>query len=484
MTELTLVKDRTVARTGRHPASSREVLIIVCAGVVLASLDLFIVNVALPQIARDLGATNLGELSWVLNGYAIVYASLLVFFGRLADQHRRDRGFLLGVAVFTAASAACAASTSVAMLVGFRLVQAAGAALLTPTSLGLVLATTEPERRHGAVRAWTATGGLAAALGPVVGGLLVAVDWRLVFLVNVPVGIAALVVGWRRLPAVPGQHTQRPDPVGVLLATAGVGAVTFGLVKGSDWGWGSLAIEGTLTGAAVIIALFVLHCMYSRSPLIQPSLFRSRAFTGASLVAIFFSAAFGAMLLSVVLWEQGAWGWSALEAGLAIAPGPLMVPIISFVVAGRLIARFGPALVITAGILAFAGGVLWWALGVEVTPDYASGILGGMLLAGIGVGLTLPTMMATASASLPPQSFATGAAVINMIRQTGLALGVAILVAVLGTGSHHGAGDIERFRLGWQVTSLVALAGVVPALVLLRQKRAATAPLTVPARAA
>ncbi len=205
-------------------SSPRQVLIIVCAGVVLASLDLFIVNVALPQIARDLGASNLGQLSWVLNGYAIVYASLLVFFGRLADHYRRDRGFLLGVAIFTVASAACAASTSVGMLIGFRLVQAAGAALLTPTSLGLVLAVYRPERRHGAVRAWTATGGMAAAIGPVVGGLLVAASWRWVFLVNVPIGIIALVVGWRRLPHLPAQKTKPPDPLGVVLVTAGVGA--------------------------------------------------------------------------------------------------------------------------------------------------------------------------------------------------------------------------------------------------------------------
>src|SRR6202049_2341292 len=208
-------------RAGSARSATRsppEVLIIVCDGVVLASLDLFIVNVALPQIARDLRASNLSELSWVLNGYAIVYASLLVFFGRLADRHRRDRSFLLGVAVFTVASAACAISSSVAMLVAFRLVQAAGAALLTPTSLGLVLASYEPERRHGAVRAWTATGGLSAAVGPVVGGLLVSASWRWVFLVNVPVGITALVVGWRRLPPVPGHRTERPDPLGVVLA--------------------------------------------------------------------------------------------------------------------------------------------------------------------------------------------------------------------------------------------------------------------------
>src|SRR5438270_11212981 len=190
----------------RGSASPQLVLVIVCAGVVLASLDLFIVNVALPQMAVDfhVGADGLADLSWVLNAYAIVYAALLVLFGRLADRYRRDRGFLVGVAVFVAASAACAAASSLPMLVAFRVLQAAGAALLTPTSLGLILATFPPERRHGAVRAWTAVGGLAAALGPAVGGILVAASWRWVFLVNVPIGLAALFAGWRLLPHVPG----------------------------------------------------------------------------------------------------------------------------------------------------------------------------------------------------------------------------------------------------------------------------------------
>ena len=449
---------------------------LVCAGVVLASLDLFIVNVALPRIAQDLGAANLSELSWVLNGYAIVYASLLVFFGRLADRYRRDRAFLLGVAVFTVASAACAASTSVAMLVGFRLVQAAGAALLTPTSLGLVLASYEPERRQGAVRAWTAVGGLAAAIGPVVGGLLVAASWRWVFLVNVPIGIVALAVGWRRLPAVPGHAIERPDPLGVVLVTAGVGLLTFGLVKGPSWGWGSAQTGLVLAGAVILLALFVLHCLRSRAPLVHPELFRSRRFTGASVVAIFFSTAFAAMLLSIVLWEQGVWGWSPLRAGLAIAPGPLMVPLTAFLVAGRLIRRFGPAVVMGLGSLVFAAGVAWWALAATTAPDYVSGILGGMILGGAGVGLTLPTMMSTAAGSLPPQSFATGSGVINMIRQTGLALGVAVLVAVLGTDGTHGTAPLAAFQHAWWVTAAIAVAGVVPALVLLRPARPAAAP--------
>src|ERR1700683_1365630 len=188
-----LSQPATGTRSGRRgsPATPPQVLLIVCAGVVLASLDLFIVNVALPSIARDFHGSGLGELSWVLNGYAIVYASLLVLFGRFADRYPREYGFLVGVAVFPVASAACAAATSVGMLVAFRLVQAAGAALLTPTSLGLVLATNDPEHRAGAVRSWTAVGGVSAALGPVIGGLLVAASWRWVFLVNVPVGVAA-----------------------------------------------------------------------------------------------------------------------------------------------------------------------------------------------------------------------------------------------------------------------------------------------------
>jgi EmrB/QacA subfamily drug resistance transporter len=449
--------------TRRQPETSSpaRVLVIVCAGVVLASLDLFIVNVALPQIARDLHTSSLSELSWVLNGYAIVYASLLVFFGRLADRYRRDRGFLLGAAVFTLASAACAASTSVGMLIGFRLVQAAGAALLTPTSLSLVLASYAPERRSGAVRVWTATGGLAAALGPVAGGLLVAASWRWVFLVNVPIGVAAVVAGWRLLPAVPGHETERPDPLGVILATGGIGLLTFGLVK-----WGSAAAAPALAGAVVLIALFAVHTLKSRTPLIHPSLFRSRAFTGASLVALFFSAGFGAMLLSIVLWEQDVWGWSALRTGLAIAPGPLMVPLLGLAVAGRLIKRYGPAPVMITGCVLFGGGVCCWAGLATVRPDYWPGVLIGMILTGAGVGLTLPTMMATAASSLPPASFGTGSAVVNMIRQTGIALGVAVLVAVLG--GHPG---LSSFRAGWWVTAALAFAAIIPALGLLARRR-------------
>jgi EmrB/QacA subfamily drug resistance transporter len=437
--------------------------VIVCAGVVLASLDLFIVNVALPQMGRDfrLRGGALADLSWVLNGYAIVYAALLVLFGRLAERYRRERGFLLGVAVFVAASAACGAARSLPMLVAFRVAQAAGAALLTPTSLGLILATFPPERRQSAVRAWTAVGGLAAALGPVIGGLLVAASWRWVFFVNVPIGLIALAVGWRRLPHVAGQRGPRPDALGAVLVTGGIGALSLGLVNGGAWGWTNERTIASLVLAAAALALFTAHLARHRNPLIDRALFRLQPFTGASVVALLFSAAFGAMLLSRVLWAQDVWHWSALVTGLSIAPGPLMVPLFSFLVAGRLTARFGAGPVIAAGSTIFAAGAAWWALAIGMRPDYAGEMLGGMLLTGIGVGLTLPTLMATGASSLPPHAFATGSAVVNMLRQVGLAIGVAALIAVIGAPRSPLATLIAYEHATWMVAAIAFVGGMV-----------------------
>lgn len=341
-------------------ASPNQVLAIVCVATCLANLDLFVVNVGLPNIARDFGDASLDGLSWILNGYAIAYAALLVFFGRLAERHRRDLSFLASVVLFTAASAACAAARSVEALVAFRVVQAAGAALMTPTSLGLLLATFPAEKRAGAVRTWTAIGGFAAALGPMIGGLLVTVSWRWIFTINVPIGLIAILAGIRMLPKVSGHDAPRPNPWAAMLVTGGIAALTFGIVKANDWGWRSPAIVASLASSAVLLAAFTLHCLRSANPFVDPALFRVRPFTGAALVFATFSTAFGAMLLSIALWQQTAWGWSALKTGLAIAPGPLLVPITSLLFAKRLISRFGAAAVAGAGVGFFATGPLLW----------------------------------------------------------------------------------------------------------------------------
>ena len=295
------------------------------------------------------------------------------------------------------------------MLVAFRIVQAVGAALLTPTSLSLILATAAPERRASSVRAWTAIGGLAAGLGPVAGGLLIAASWRWVFFVNVPVGLLAIVIGWRRLPAVPGHPVPRPDALGAALITAGVALLTLGLVEGNNWGWGSGRVLGALAASIVLLAGFVAHTARNSNPLIDPSLFRVRAFRGASTVSLLFSTAFGAMLLSVVLWMQTVWGWSPLHAGLAFAPGPLLVPVFAFLVTARAIPRFGAGRVIGVGATVYAAGAFWWALRTGIHPNYLGEVLPGTILTGAGVGLTLPTFMAAGTSALPPQSFATTA---------------------------------------------------------------------------
>ncbi len=463
---------KNVSQTRRSDASPRLVLVVVCAGVVLASLDLFIVNLALPSIARDLHQSSLGSLSWVLNGYSIVYASLLVLLGRLAERRQRDLAFLLGVLIFTASSAACAAAPSLTVLVVFRVIQAAGAALLTPTSLSLVLATTSEAKRAGSVRTWTAVGGIAAGLGPVIGGLLVATSWRLVFLVNVPVGIVALAVGWRRLPSVPGRQVPAPDVLGALFVTLGVGALSLGLVEANSWGWGSAGVVGSLAAAMVLLGGAAAHTLRNRNPLLDPQLFRVRTFSGSSVVGLLFSVAFGAMLLSVVLWMQDVWGWSALKAGLAFAPGPLLVPVFTFFVASRAIPKLGPGRVIALGSTIYVLGNLWWATRIGLTPDYVTGVLPGTLFTGAGVGLTLPTFMAAGAASLPPESFATGSAALNMVRQVGLAIGVAMLIAVLGS-DHGGEQALHAFRHGWLAIAGFALSSALAGPVLLRQRRLA-----------
>ena len=466
--------------TRRRDASALLVLLIVSAGFSLATLDLFIVNVALPNIAHDFGSAGLGDLSWVLNGYAIVFAALLVVFGRLADRFPREYGFLLGVAVFTVASALCAVANDTLALVVFRIVQAAGAALMTPTSLSMVLATSSGEQRDSNVRAWTAISGLMAALGPVVGGLLVAISWRWVFVVNIPFGIAVLVFGWMRLPHVRGERIPYPDALGAALVTAGVALLTLGLVKGDDWGWGSAKTIDVLVGSVALIGLFVLHCLRDKNPLIDRALFRRRSFTGASIVATVYSVAFGGFLLSLVLWFQNVWHWSALHTGFAIAPGPFLVLPTALLLTERLIARFGAGLVIAIGASLFALGAGWCALFAGLRPDYFADMFPGLVIVGLGVGLTLPTIMASATSELPPENFATGSAVVNMLRQVGLAIGVAILVAVLGTPSSTPA-VLDAFDRAWLVIGAFAAAAALASLAILGVRRAA--PYSPPTRA-
>ena len=235
----------------------------------------------------------------------------------------------------------------------------------------------------------------------------------------------------------------------------------------NDWGLGSPGIGLSLAASGLCLALFVRHCLRSSNPFVDPALFRIRQFTGATLVMAPYSIAFGAMLFSVAVWEQAAWGWSALQTGLAIAPGPFLVPITSLLLAGRLIARFGVAYTVTAGIVLFVTGLALWASFMGLEPNVGILIL-GMVTSGIGVGLTFPTLMGVSAASLPPSAFATGSAVINMIRQAALAVGVAIFVAVVASPASPAA-RVAAFHRGWWIMAAVTALGLIPTLVLIRK---------------
>ncbi|RAY12321.1 MFS transporter [Actinomadura craniellae] len=419
----------------------------------MSNLDVFIVNVALPEIGRYFPDASLASLSWVLNAYAVVFAALLVPAGNFADRVGARGVYLSGIVVFTAASAACALAPDVWSLVAARVVQAFGAALLLPSSLGLLLAASPPERRMSMVRAWTAISGLAVALGPVFGGLLTGIDWHWAFLVNVPIGIAALVVGWRVLPRVPARDLPRPDLFGAAMLTVAIAALALGLVRSEDWGWLSAGTLGSLAVALVLLAGFVLRSARHEAPVLPLSMLRLPAFAPATLANILFSVAFAGMLLSVALWCQQVWDWSPLQTGLAIAPGPLMVPALAMT-SGSYIRRWGAGPIAFVGSLTFAAGIAWWYALMEPGGGYVTGMLPGMLLTGVGVGLTLPTLIGAAVSAVPPQSFSTGSGVVTMARQIGMVLGVALLVVAMG-GSDELA---SAFDAGWLATLAAAVA--------------------------
>ncbi|MFN8202400.1 MAG: DHA2 family efflux MFS transporter permease subunit [Solirubrobacteraceae bacterium] len=430
-------------------------------GLFMASLDLFIVNLAFPDLARSFGGASLQDLSWVLNGYAIVFAALLVPAGRIADRVGRKRVFLLGLVAFSLASALCAAAPSVGALVGARVLQAAGGAMMIPTTLGLVLAAFPPERRAPAIGVWSAVGGVAAALGPPIGGLLIQLSWHWIFLVNVPTGLIAAAIGWRVLDEVRAPEDGRPDLLGAAMLALGIGLLTLGIVKGPDWGWADGRDVAALAAATAFVAAFVLRCARHRAPVIELSLLRVRSFALANLTALVFFAGFGAMLLAGVLLLTELWGYSTLRAGFALAPGPLTAAAFA-VPAGRLGGRIGPRRVTAAGGALFAASFAWLLVAVHARPDYAGSFLPAFMLGGAGVGLSLGTLPAAAAAELPPSRFATGTAVFSMARQLGSAIGVAVFVALLGDAA--GVDLLEGLRRGWWLCLATGSAAAILAL--------------------
>jgi EmrB/QacA subfamily drug resistance transporter len=435
-----------------------QVLAVTSVGVFMSFLDVTIVNIAFPDIRASFPDTSLAHLSWIINAYAIVFAAALVPAGRLADRFGRRRFFFLGVVVFLAASVLCGAAGSVDLLIAGRAVQALGAAMLVPASLALVLPEFPLEKRATATALWGATGAVAAATGPALGGLLVGwQSWRWVFFVNLLIGLPALIPARRILRESHEPGSSLPDALGAVLLTAGVGALALGIVQGPSWGWSSARVIGAFVVSAASLVLFLVRSSRHPAPVIELSLFKVRSFAVANAGGFVFALGFYALLLCNVLFLTGVWGYSIVKAGVAVTPGPLMAAL-SAPIGGRLSDRFGQRVVAVPGGLVFAAGALLFATTLDTSSAYATAFLPATILTGIGVGLSFAAFGSAAVAELPRDRFATGGAINNTFRQIGAALGISTLIAVLGPAAGV---DISHFHRAW---ALMAITGGVSGL--------------------
>src|SRR6188472_4045717 len=447
--------------TTRVPPS--RVLLVASFGAFLAFLDATIVNVAFPSIRESFSDTTIGQLSWVLNAYNIVFAASLILCGRLTDLVGRRRSFVAGVAVFTVASAACGLAPSVELLILARVFQAFGAAMLVPASLALVIAAFPPERRAHAIGVWGASAAVAAGVGPPIGGALVQLGgWRWAFLVNLPFGLVAVWAARHELveSRAPGRRVM-PDLVGAALLVVSLALLNLAIIKGGDWGWTSPEVIGSFIGAAIALVLFVVSSRRHRAPMLDPTLLRLRSFDLGSAATVAAGFGFYAYLLTNVLWLQYVWGYDVLEAGLALVPGAVVAALVAARL-GPLAERVGYRVLVVPGALVWAGAYLWYHQRVGLTPAFWAEWLPGQVLSGIGVGATLPLLGSAALAAVPGGRYATASALVSSARQLGGVLGVSILVLIVGNPT--GPGVVAALRDGWML-SIVAF--VLVALVAL-----------------
>jgi EmrB/QacA subfamily drug resistance transporter len=462
------------ASTHRRLSPTAAAVAVLSLGVLMSSLDLFIVNLAFPYIGADFGGTSVAALSWVLNAYTIVFAATLVPAGRFADRVGRLRIFAAGLLLFTVGSALCGIAPEIVTLISARVVQAVGAGMMVPTSLSLVLAVVPAADRARAIGSWSAIGALGAGLGPVVGGLLVQANWRLVFWVNVPIGLVALWLAKRLVPESrdPNAHP-RPDVLGAVLLAASVGLLALALVKAPDWGWTSAQVIGFVALALLGMVAVVVHSSRHPAPVIEVPLLRLRTFSGSYGAAVLYYAGFSGFVLNGVEFLTGQWHYSAIKAGLAIAPGPLTVLPFARFVAPRLAVRLGGAgRVAILGAAVNAGSQLLWLSQMHADPSYAADLLPAQIIGGMGVGLAIPSLLGAGMSEVPPAWFATGSGILSMARQVGSVLGVAALVGVL-SGSHAGL-SMSDYRHGVElIIGFFVAAAVLAAATLARNARVA-----------
>lgn len=429
MASLSSAEDRPAALPSPWP-----VFWIASVAVFLVSLDTTMLYAAFESITASFPGASAADMSWVLNAYTVVYAAMLIPAGGIADTHGRKKVFLIGVTLFLAASAACGLAGSVPWLVGARIAQAIGAALLTPASLSMVLGAFPQSKRAVAVSLWGAVGALAAALGPSLGSLVIAsVGWPWAFFINLPLGAISIWKGASllkeaRLPVGSRRHV---DGVGMALLIVAVGSIALAIVQLESPHWTKPELAMVALLGVVALGSFVAWARVAKSPLVHLELFRNRTYSSVNIATLAFGMAFSMMFFAFFFYMRGVWHYSLPLAGLAITPGPLLVMPVA-ILSGRLAGRIGHRPLLVGGALVYAASGLWFLLVPGAEPAYLTHWLPGLMLSGIGVGMTLPSLAAAAVNKLPPDQYAVGSAVNQATRQIGSVMGVAITVLLLG----------------------------------------------------
>ena len=413
---------------GENAREKVIVLLTMCFALAMAMLDNTVVNIALPTIQRRLNAT-VSDLQWIIDGYVLVFASLLLTGGILGDRYGRKKMFLTGLAIFTLASLGCGLSASGTQLIAFRALQGVGAALLMPGTLSILTVTFPPEERARAIGLWAGVSGLALALGPTLGGWIVEQGgWETVFFINVPIGVIAFAVAWRTVRESVSVETRHLDLPGLALGTGGLFTLTYGLIEANQRGWSDGLIVGSLVTAAVLLVGFVIWEHRSPRAMMPLTFFRIPAFSAGNAVAFSVSLGMFSIFLFVTLYMQAIRGYTPLQAGVRFLPMTLMI-IVSAPTAGHIAQRIGPRIPMTYGLTMVSAGLFGLTFIQPDTPFWVLAIL--FVMMGNGIGSTMAPMTAAVMGAVGPQRAGLGSAMTNTSREVGGVLGIALLGTVL-----------------------------------------------------
>jgi EmrB/QacA subfamily drug resistance transporter len=435
--------------------AGRWVIVATVLGSGMAAIDATVVGIALPTIGREFHAT-VGTLQWVVTGYTLAMASLLLLGGSLGDHYGRRRIFSIGAAWFAIASAACALAPDTGVLIATRVLQGVGAALLTPGSLAILQASFEHDDRGRAIGAWSGLGGVATAAGPLLGGYLItAASWRWIFLINVPLGALVLYLSARHIPESRDPTADQPvDVVGAVLATLALAGITFGLIEGPACGWGDPTVLGMLGVGVAASVWFVWVERTSAAPMLPLAVFRVRQFTVTNVVTFVVYAALGGGLFLLPVQLQVTGGYSPFESGLALLPLTVVMLLLS-ARSGRLATRIGPRLQMSVGpVVVGAGLVLLGRLSTDTS--YLTGVLPGVLVFGLGLAITVAPLTATALEAVPDEHSGLASAVNNSVARVGGLIAVSVLPALAGIS---GSGYLDPVTLSAGFQTAVRIAG-------------------------